>query len=242
MQLKGECFRTQANRCTQRVLLNQQYYFIKQYKGVGYKEIIKNILQLKCPILSAHTEWKAIQHLQKLSIPVPTLTAFGYRGKNPAKLHSFLCMEEITPIVSLEDLCATWPNQPPSFSFKLNLIQQVAHIAKTIHESGMNHRDFYICHFLLHKDTQKIYLIDLHRAGIHTLLKSRWIIKDIAGLYFSSKDIGLTRRDYWRFMKNYRQSSLRDIIRNESDFWQKIIVRGDKLYDAHARNQPTATA
>lgn len=150
-------------------------------------------------------------------------------------------MEELKGLVSLEDFCRDWKIQAPSFALKTALIRKVATIAKTLHENGINHRDFYLCHFLLDPETLQnpealtLYLIDLHRAGLHRRLRRRWRLKDLAGLYFSSKDQGLTARDYWRFIKAYRQKPLRDIIVKEKKFWKKVTARGDKLYHAHAK-------
>jgi hypothetical protein len=119
----------------------------------------------------------------------------------------------------------------------------VAKIASTLHRSGINHRDFYICHFLL--DTSigiekindsniKLSLIDLHRAQIRRLTPKRWIIKDLSGLYFSSKDVGLTQRDLFRFMKAYKAQTLRDTLESEKLFWQKVRERGEQLYSDHS--------
>lgn len=236
MHLTGETFRQQKGRKTQRVILDNKAYFIKQHLGVGWLEIIKNLIQLRLPIISAKNEWEAIYRLQKLGINTPVVAAYGTRGINPAARQSFILMEELASTVSLEDFCRDWKVNQPAFSLKLQLLKQVANIAKTMHENGINHRDFYLCHFLLKTQTPlpKLYVIDLHRAGLHRKLPTRWIIKDLAGLYFSSRHIGLSQRDLFRFMKVYRQSPLRGIIATESRFWQKVVARGEKLHDAHA--------
>ena len=234
MQLKGECFRQQEGRLTQRVVLEGQPYFIKQHRGLGWREILKNFLQGKFPILGAQNEWRAIQRLQELAIPTPKLAAFGARGINPAQQESFVLMEELHPTISLEDYCRSWKTQPPAFSEKLSLIHKVAHIAQTLHRHGLNHRDFYLCHFLLHKSSQDLYLIDLHRAGIHRHLRTRWIIKDLAGLYFSSMDLGLSQKDLLRFIRLYVGGSLRDTLQNEKNFWSRVKQRGEKLYASGA--------
>lgn len=240
MQLAGDCFREQNGRRTQRVILDKKSYFIKQHFGVGWKEIFKNLLQLKLPILGAKNEWRAIALLQQQGVLTATLRAYGCRGWNPARRRSFLLMEEIKPAVSLEDFCRNWKTQPPAFRLKRRLIHKLASIAKTMHELGINHRDFYLCHFLLDPRTTQeeedltLYLIDLHRAGLHKILPSRWIIKDLAGLYFSSKEQGLSKRDYLRFIKSYRKKPLRDIIEQEEKFWRQVTTRGEKLYHAHA--------
>jgi hypothetical protein len=235
MELRGEVFREQKGRRTQRVELEGQGYFLKQHFGVGWKEIFKNLAQFKWPILGAENEWRAFERLNALSVLTPAAIAYGSRGLNPARRRSFLLMEELKDLISLEDFCRDWKKQPPSFALKSALIRKVAGIAKIMHENGINHRDFYICHFLLDPRSLQLYLIDLHRAGQHRRLARRWLIKDLAGLYFSSKDQGLSRHDYWRFIKAYRQKPLRDIIAKEDSFWQKVTARGDQLYHAHAQ-------
>ncbi len=237
MGLRGECFRHQNGRMTQRITLGEKSYFIKQHSGVGWKEIVKNVLQLRWPVLSAKNEWRAIQKLQSLGISVPTVIACGQRGYHPARLQSFVLLEELAPVISLEELCLNWRTNKPAFSFKHNMIKEMARIARILHQNGINHRDFYICHFLLDtsdraKSSNKIrlFLIDLHRAQIRRLTPMRWIIKDLAGLYFSSKEIGLTQRDLYRFMQYYSQKSLRDIMDSKHGFWLKVKERGEKLY------------
>lgn len=243
MKLRGECFRQQDGRITQRIMLGEKNYFIKQHVGVGVKEIIKNLLQWRKPVISAKNEWTAIQKLQSLKLPTPVVLGYGQRGFNPARMQSFVLMEELAPVISLEDLCKTWEKKPPNIAFKHQLIQETARMAAILHHNGINHRDFYICHFLLdtsHGDANidpeylKLYLIDLHRAQIRRLTPRRWIIKDLSGLYFSSKDIGLTRRDLYRFMKIYHGKPLREIFALQKDLWEQVKKRGEQLYRDHS--------
>ena len=231
MALKGDCFRQKEGRFTQKIALGNKNYFIKQHKGIGWIEIFKNLFQLRLPIMSAENEWRAIEKCRALHLATATVVAFGKRGMNPATLQSFVLMEELPPSSSLETLVENFKNHPPTFIFKQNLIKKVAHIARTLHENGINHRDFYLCHFLLdlHASPEKLYLIDLHRAQIRKKTPLRWIIKDLAGLYFSSKEAKLTQRDLFRFMKNYHQKSLRDILSHER-ILKKIVLRGENLY------------
>src|SRR3990167_7762707 len=231
MMLQGDVFRHQKGRLTQRITLNHQHYFIKQHIGVGVKEIIKNLFQLRLPIVSAKNEWRAIQKCHDIGIPAPRIAGYGKRGLNPARLQSFILMHELSPILSLEDLTKKWHGNQPPFRFKMHLILEIARIVRTMHHAGMNHRDCYLCHFLLDlNDTNIIYLLDLHRAQIRKKTPSRWKIKDLAGLYFSSKHIKLTSSDYFRFKKAYRQKSLHDILFQDENFWKKVKIRGEKLY------------
>lgn len=233
MSLRGECFRKHKNRATYKIKLGNNDYFIKQHLGVGWREIIKNILQGKLPIVSAKNEWLALQQLKKLNIPAPVVVGYGEWGMNPATKKSFIITKALPETISLETLGADWKNNPPDFKMKQALIANVANIARKIHSSGMNHRDFYLCHFLLAED-KTLYLIDLHRAQMRATTPTRWVIKDLAGLYFSSLDVGLTKRDSFRFIKHYRQASLRSVLETEKQFWIKVKIRGERLYRDHA--------
>lgn len=235
MLLRGQVFRELEGRRTQRIELDGQGYFLKQHFGVGYKEIIKNLLQLRLPVVSAENEWLALHKLYELKIPTMRAVGFGSRGWNPATRQSFLLTEELVDMVSLEDLCLAWQTSTPSVKFKRALIKEVARMARVLHENGVNHRDFYICHFLIasnkiESEQPVLYLIDLHRAQIRKTTPLRWVIKDLAGLYFSSKDCRLTSRDLLRFIREYRNKPLKSVVAKESNFWERVKRRGDKTY------------
>jgi heptose I phosphotransferase len=234
MTLRGQVYRALEGRCTHRIELDGQGYFLKQHKGVGWKEIFKNLSQGRLAVLSAKNEWLAIRALEQLSIPTLQIAGYGCRGMNPAQLQSFLLTHELTNTVSLEDFCKNWRTHPPLFKIKRALIKEIARMAALLHQQGINHRDFYLCHFLLDQASEpfapKLYLIDLHRAQIRQTAPARWIIKDLAGLYFSSKEIGLSTRDLYFFIREYRQQALHVLRSKEFIFWNKVKQRGDKMY------------
>lgn len=227
--LTGIIYRAEKNRKTLRFELGNNAYFVKLHQGVGWREIGKNLLQGKLPVLGAMQEWRAIQRLNELQIATMRLMGYGWRGFNPANLQSFVITEELAGMVSLEDFCRDWAKQPPPLAIKRALIAKVAHIAKVLHNNGVNHRDFYICHFLLDKKLQ-LYLIDLHRVQLRKKTPRRWVIKDIAGLYFSTFGIGLTKRDELRFIKHYTEQSLSQVLNVNKHFWEEVIERAEKLY------------
>jgi len=110
-----------------------------------------------------------------------------------------------------------------------------------MHRAGVNHRDCYICHFLLHIDKPvtagdfKLSIIDLHRAQTRPAITQRWRNKDLAALYFSALDIGLTRRDKLRFLKGYFQQPLRQILAEEAALLAWLEGKANKLYDRKQR-------
>lgn len=239
MSLQGEMFRDVPGRRTLRfdlsVKSSTRSFFAKLHSGVGWGEIFKNLLSFRLPILSAMTEVHAIQKLNTLGIPTTQLVAYGSRGCNPARVRSFVITEDLGDIVSLETFCADWQSNPPDLRLKRKLIRSVAKLARTLHDNGMNHRDFYICHLCLDQKRLTagevyLYLIDLHRVGIRDVITPSARMKDMAALYFSALDIGLTGRDYLRFLRVYRQQRLSRIFDSELDFWQKVTTRARQLY------------
>ncbi|HZV99604.1 MAG TPA: lipopolysaccharide core heptose(I) kinase RfaP [Methylophilaceae bacterium] len=246
MALQGEVFRDVPGRRTLRFEANGKSYFVKQHYGVGWREIFKNLFSLRLPILSAATEARAIRKLDGLGIPTTPLVAYGCRGANPASLQSFVVTQDLGDIISLETLCADWARHPPELRFKRRLLHAVAEMARKFHDNGMNHRDFYICHFCLDKERlikgdTHLYLIDLHRVGIRPEIRPRDRMKDMAALYFSAMNIGLTRRDYLRFLKIYRQKPLREILNSETAFWKKVSRRAQFLFSKFHGRMPVDT-
>jgi len=214
-------------------------YFLKYHQGVGWKEIFKNLLQLRSPVLGASNEYYAAVKLKSLGVDTLTPVAYGCRGKNPARQESFLITEDLSDSISLEDYCRNWNAEPPPFRNKRALIKKIAKSAKLMHQEGINHRDFYLCHFLLdakgfdkslqnNVDTFHCYLIDLHRCQIRKNVPRRWLVKDLGGLLYSSMDIGLSVRDYFRFIKTYTGKPLRESLRDS--IWSDVLINAETLY------------
>lgn len=234
MGRKGDIFRNLDGRKTLRFVEQGESYFIKQHTGVGWKEIIKNVVQFKWPVLGAKNEYLAINRLTDLGIDTMTLVSYSSKGWNPAKLQSFVVTEELKDTISLEDYCAGWLINPPSYREKQLLIGKVAAIAKKMHENGINHRDFYLCHFLMKNkvvfsDEIQLFLIDLHRVQIRKKVPQRWLIKDLSGLYFSAMQIGLSKRDFYRFIKIYQGQPLRECFQQRTKFWNKVEHKANKI-------------
>jgi heptose I phosphotransferase len=240
-KLQGEVFRELEGRRTLRTEIDGRGYFVKIHRGIGWGEIYKNLLTAKAPVLGAGQEWRAIQRLHEVGVPTMTAVAYGERGSNPATQHSFIVTEELAPTVSLEDYSANWQEQPPSPALKRALIAEVARMAGTMHRAGVNHRDFYICHFLLHTDKPvtasnfRLSLIDLHRAQTRTQTPRRWRDKDLAGLYFSALEIGLTRGDKLRFLRDYFQRPLREVLREEASVLAWLETKAARLRNRYDR-------
>jgi heptose I phosphotransferase len=240
--LQGTVLRELEGRRTLRTEVAGRGYYVKLHRGVGWGEIFKNLVTARLPVLGAEHEWRAINRLNELGVDTMKAVAFGRRGSNPAKLESFIVTEELAPTVSLEDTCRDWPAQPPAPAFKRALIARVAEMAGKMHRGGVNHRDCYICHFLLHTDPAptpgalRLSLIDLHRAQVRPgAAPRRWRDKDLAALHFSTLEIGLTARDRLRFLRAYFGRPLRDILGAEADLLAHLEREGERLMERYRR-------
>mgnify|MGYP001820034322 FL=1 len=232
--IRGEVFREPAGagRRTLRFERDGRGYFLKLHWGVGWREIFKNLCSLRLPVLGARNEWRAIQRLEQLGVETMQLAGYGEEGWNPARRRSFVITRELADTVSLEDYCLDWPSRPPAAASKWALIRRVAEMTARMHTHGMNHRDLYICHFLLQRPWSgpeqplHLYLIDLHRVQIRAAVPHRWRVKDLAALYFSALHIGLSRRDLYRFIRWYAGTGLREALQGgQAALWQEVERR-----------------
>jgi Lipopolysaccharide kinase (Kdo/WaaP) family. len=239
--LQGTVLRELEGRRTLRTEVGGRGYYVKLHQGVGWGEIFKNLVTARLPVLGAEHEWLAIRRLTELGVDTMKAVAFGRRGSNPAKLESFIVTEELAPTVSLEDFCRDWPAQPPAPALKRALIARVAEMAGKMHRGGVNHRDCYICHFLLHTDPAptpdrlRLSLIDLHRAQVRDRTPRRWRDKDLAALHFSSLEIGLTVRDRLRFLRAYFDRPLREVLDAEAALLAHLGREGGRLMERYRR-------
>ena len=242
-KLQGETFRQLETRRTIRFEIAGKSYFLKWHQGTKLKEVIKNLFSLRLPVLGADREWNAIHRLQELDVDTMHGVGFGQQGINPLNRISFIITEDLSPAVSLEDYCADWLVNPPSRKVKMALIERLAIMVRRMHQGGVNHRDCYLCHFLLHQpanfedNTFKLSVIDLHRAQIRNAVPIRWRNKDLIGLYFSSLNIGLTQRDYFRFLKIYFEKDINKIIRDESDLFASYARKTNKIINHTSKNK-----
>ncbi len=224
-----------VNRRTLRFERAGHGYFLKLHWGVGWREIVKNLAAFRLPVLGARSEWRALRRLQQLHVETMRLAAYGWLGFNPARLRSFIVTRELADCISLEDYCADWLRKPPPPSHKRRLIRRLAHITRTLHENGVNHRDYYLCHFLLQQPWDgseaglHLFLIDLHRVQQRARTPQRWRVKDLAALYFSALHCGLSRRDLLRFVRDYSPTGLQQLRAREAQFWRAVEAKAQQL-------------
>lgn len=233
--LEGEVYRAIATRRTLRIEVDGRGYFAKLHRGVGWGEILKNLVTLRLPVVSARNEYAACRLLAQRGLRAPTVAAFGERGCNPARRESFIVCDALDGFVSLEEFTADWARNPPGSSDLRRLVMAVAEFARRFHAAGLVHRDFYLCHLLLDQAAWRagrveLAVLDLHRARIFRTLPARWRKRDLAALLFSTLDLPIARRSWYRFVRTYTGRPLREVLARDGRFWRRVERRALALY------------
>ena len=244
MALQGEVYRAKEGRRTIMFEDQGKEYFAKIHHGIGWKEIWKNLSSFRLPVTDASNEWKAVDLLEKSGVATVKIVGKGVRGSNPAKRESFVIMEALDERVEVEGFLKEMGGLEGRRRLELKraIVRKVADAARRMHGAGMNHRDFYLCHFhILERGWQdwradeplRLPLIDLHRAQIRDEVPDRWLVKDLGALLFSAIDCGITDRDLVAFLRVYLGKEWKQELRERSALWGKVVSRASGFYRRH---------
>ena len=235
--LEGEVYRCSARRRTSRVVIAGKAYFAKVHEGVGWREIAKNVLAGKRPVLGARRDFEASRRLRARGVAVPEVAAFGERGVNPARRCSFAIHDALEGFCSLEDVGHAWLATPPPVELKRAVLTEAGRLTAAMHRAGVCHRDYYACHLManaakLGSGAAELALIDLHRAQVHRRLPRRARVRDLGALLYSTSAMPLTDRDRLRFVAAYAGAPAGVELRRHRAFWRSVQRRAKRL---HAR-------
>ena len=230
--LRGEVYREMAGRRTLRVQLGGHAYFAKLHDGIGWREVLKNWLMLKPPVLGARNEFDACRHLERRGIVAPRVAAFAESSDPLPRRFSFVLCDALEGYENLETVTSRWRDSPPTPLEKRRLVMQVAVFARAFHAAGVVHRDFYLCHILRCKrePLAPLGVLDLHRARLFDELPRRWRLRDLAALLYSTLDLELSPRAWLRFVRVYTGRPLAETFREEGDLWRAVYRRACRLY------------
>ena len=230
MELAGDSKRFIDRRQTIRVEIENEAYFLKKHRGVGWNEIFKNLSSLKRPALGARTEWEGIQTLEALGISTLSPVAFGERGCNPAEIHSFLMSREMQGMVKLSLIHQKFEtlSEAQTALIRRELIVAVAKVAKRFHQAGCVHSDFYLCHFMVKDrdwsqfkqcDALDLHLIDLHRMRQYSKIPASKQVKEIGALFYSATHLELSDDEKQLFISEYESPT------TDTQFWERVCQR-----------------
>jgi hypothetical protein len=150
-------------------------------------------------------EANVVGRCQRLGIPTISIIAAGeVADSQNGPMRSFLMTQELQGAVPADDYwrSALGPPGASDPAARRRLLTAMARIASRLHRAGLFHRDFYWCHFLVHRDTAgrfRVHLIDLQRVAKRRILRWRWLLKDLAQFVFSMPEANLSEAEkrFW---------------------------------------------
>lgn len=183
-------------------------YYLKRYVQPPLREQIRRMIEARARRGTAWRERHYAKRLAEIGIGTIRVAAFGEEMQGRWERRSFLLTAEV-PGESLERLAARALAEPasrPTAREKHAIIRELALVARLMHSHHLYHRDLYLSHVLLSRDSQNrpiLHIIDLGRMIEEPARENRWRIKDLAALEYSSPAGLISRADRIRFLRWY---------------------------------------
>jgi heptose I phosphotransferase len=144
---------------------------------------------------AAEVEVSGIELLNANQIPTVPLVGWGKLADG----RSFVISEDLKDFRAADKAIAS------GLPFD-RLIEATADLAAKLHASGLHHRDLYLCHFFVKAggDDLEMRLIDAARVRqLPWLFRQRWIVKDLAQLWYSARQLGIVEDQLIRWLGRY---------------------------------------
>ncbi|MEN6407798.1 MAG: lipopolysaccharide kinase InaA family protein [Thermoguttaceae bacterium] len=161
---------------------------------------------------AARIEAENTLRLREIGVPNMRVIAFGERFRDDGLVESFLITEELAGFFELQfflpERFATRPRKVTVGRDRTldDLIRRTAELARTFHDAGFNHRDFYAGHFFVRESPPgqfELRLIDLQRVQHRKRWRRHWIVKDLAQLAWSVPPELISCTHRLAFMRTY---------------------------------------
>jgi len=165
------------------------------------RRIRLHIKRYKPPILQstnlAEVETNGIHLLLEHQVPTVPLVAAGRLPDGG----SFVITEDLTGYESADKLIEK------GLAFE-KIARPIADLAAKLHSAGLHHRDLYLCHFFVRRDPLDVRLIDAARVKRLPSwpLRRRWIVKDLAQLWYSMTQLQLSELEMHSVLDIYARS------------------------------------
>jgi hypothetical protein len=203
--------------------------FLKRYERPPISVQLRNWLAAHSRTSCGLLDFKSADELAALGIRTPKTLFYGEQWGTFFEKRSFIITEKIPNAESLERRlpnCFSGPKTVENIKLRRDFIAQLAGFVKQFHETGYCHRDLYLSH-IFHSDSGDFYLIDLARAFKPGVRLRRFLIKDIAQVYYSAPAKYFSKTDRLRFYINY--AGRQKLTRKDKAFIRKVLNRAKRM-------------
>ncbi len=149
-------------------------------------------------------EFKRIMSYRECGVPSLEPVFFGMRGRGENQ-RAILVTEELKGFIPLDDCVRRWEeNGAPSRAVRLNVLDAVAALTRTMHASRIRHGCYYPKHVFVRinaDDSVEARVIDLEKSRRHPL-RLMCALRDLHSLNYYSQSVW-SRTDRLRFLKTY---------------------------------------
>jgi hypothetical protein len=188
--------------------------YLKRHYRLPWGSSLLASLWPRAGLSPAFRELRHLQWAARQGLPVPEPVAAAEYIGPWCRLQSVLAVAELVDMLPLNEAIPIAAASLDAVTFSCwtsGLVGEMARLARLLHRRRRFHKDFYLCHFYVHKKQTRaepdwrgqVYLIDLHRLRSHFLTAWLWRAKDLAQLLYSSDVLGVTPRDRVRFWTCY---------------------------------------
>jgi tRNA A-37 threonylcarbamoyl transferase component Bud32 len=203
--------------------------FLKRYERPPILVQLRNWLTSRSRVSCGVVGFKAASELQAGGINTPKILFYGEQWGAFFERRSFIITEKIPGAESLERKLPDYFSDMTTveqLKLRRSFISQLAIFVKKFHETGYCHRDLYLAH-IFYSESGEFYLIDLARAFKPVIRHRRFLIKDIAQVYYSAPAKYFSKTDRLRFYIAYTERH--KLNRKDKVFIRKIINRARRM-------------
>ena len=155
--------------------------YIKRYGREPFAKLLRRYISRRTNVAAGLYDFAGSLELAQKGIEVARPIAFGQKHSRLFEQRSFAILEELPHAEALDRLLKSQSNEYKMLTDRKKLINNLATLARQMHLAGLFHRDFYLCHIFLCRDSkgqERLSLIDLQRVFQPKIFKRRWQIKD----------------------------------------------------------------
>jgi len=214
--------------------------YLKRMGQPAWRQWLEGLIKYRKHIPVAMLDFRAAEQLAQAGVAVPRPIAAGAERGGLREKRSFVMLEELPGADALERLLPRWEEAAQTYFLlrdQKELIMQAAALVRRLHEAGYVHRDLYLSHLFVSREEngqERLVLIDLQRVFRPGLRKRRWIVKDLAQLYYSSQML-VTRTQMLRFARHYFGDE--KLARNRKALVRAVVRKARRITQRQQRKR-----